>query len=69
MYLCLQKRKNLKYTLVKLHIIRCIDKLQILGSTHLNKPMNFKFADDKHEYKYTSVDSQLLMTFNNKKLS
>ena len=32
-----------------------IDKLQILGSTHLNKPMNFKFADDKHEYKYTSV--------------
>ncbi|MDO0994143.1 hypothetical protein [Staphylococcus borealis] len=45
-----------------------IDKLQILGSTHLNKPMNFKFADDKHEYKYTSADSQLLMTFNNKEI-
>lgn len=30
--------------------------------------MNFKFADDKHEYKYTSADSQLLMTFNNKEI-
>ncbi|GAB6681931.1 hypothetical protein ACRPLU_04200 [Streptococcus uberis] len=45
-----------------------IDQLEILGATSLDKPMNFKFTDGRHVYKYTFADSQLLMAFNNKEI-
>ncbi|MGZ9789698.1 hypothetical protein ACXYTD_06075 [Staphylococcus hominis] len=45
-----------------------LEKLEIIGATSLKKPTNFKFKDDKHEYKYTSADSQLHMTFNNREI-
>lgn len=43
-----------------------INKLKVLGPTSSNTPSNFRFTDDKHIYKYTSADSQLYMTFNNR---
>ncbi|ELY5749190.1 hypothetical protein JFQ95_000345, partial [Streptococcus iniae] len=43
-----------------------IDKIQILGATNFKNPTNFRFTDGNHVYKYTSADSQLHMTFNNK---
>lgn len=42
-----------------------IENLEILGSTNKRTPTNFKFTDGRHQYKYTSADSQLYMTFNN----
>lgn len=39
--------------------------IEILGSTNKKNPTNFKFYDGNHQYKYTSADSQLYMTFNN----
>lgn len=43
-----------------------IDNIKIHGATNLSNPTNFKFSDDIHDYKYTSADSQLLMSFKNK---
>lgn len=40
-----------------------IDSIVIDGCTSARKPMNFKFHDGHHQYKYTEADSQLLMTF------
>lgn len=40
-----------------------IDNIVIEGCTSAKKPMNFKFHDGRHHYKYTEADSQLLMTF------
>ncbi|WGE89511.1 hypothetical protein [Actinobacillus arthritidis] len=45
-----------------------IDNLEVLGSTTAGNPTNFKFRDENHTYKYTSADSQLLMTFDNKNI-
>ncbi|UBH12631.1 hypothetical protein [Macrococcus armenti] len=45
-----------------------IENIKILGATSLSKPNNFKFTDGKHTYKYTSADSQLYMSFNNKEI-
>ncbi|MCB4940465.1 hypothetical protein LGW97_09545 [Streptococcus mutans] len=42
-----------------------VNNLEILGSTSDKKPLNFRFTDGFHVYKYTSSDSQLYMTFNN----
>lgn len=42
-----------------------VENINILGSTTKNNPTNFSFEDGIHKYKYTSADSQLLMTFNN----
>lgn len=43
-----------------------IENIQILAP--MEKPQNFKFTDGIHVYKYTSADSQLLMTFNNREI-
>lgn len=43
-----------------------IENIQILDP--MAKPQNFKFTDGKHVYKYTSADSQLLMSFNNREI-
>lgn len=40
-----------------------IENIVIEGCTSAKKPMNFKFNDGRHHYKYTEADSQLLMTF------
>ena len=45
-----------------------IDNIQIIGCTHQTIPVNFDFTDGHHRYKYTSADSQLLMSFNNKEI-
>lgn len=45
-----------------------IEKLEILGCTGGNNPTNFAFSDGKHRYKYTSADSQLYMTFDNRNI-
>ncbi|OHO69666.1 hypothetical protein HMPREF2580_01780 [Staphylococcus sp. HMSC036D05] len=45
-----------------------LNKLKIIGATKKNNPTNFKFTDENHEYKYTSADSQLYMSFNNKSI-
>lgn len=45
------------------------ENLNILGSTTLNNPNNFKFSDKQHTYKYTAADSQLLMAFDNKNIA
>ncbi|MFI3887941.1 hypothetical protein [Streptococcus parauberis] len=45
-----------------------ISNLKILGATSLKNPINFRFTDGNHVYKYTAADSQLLMTFNNKEI-
>ncbi len=42
-----------------------IDKITTDGCTSASNPTNFKFTDGKHQYKYTSADSQLLMNFEN----
>lgn len=44
------------------------DNIQILGCTSLKNPTNFRFSDGNHVYKYTSADSQLLMSFENKEI-
>lgn len=43
-----------------------IENIKIIGCTSKKTPTNFSFTDGKHNYKYTSADSQLLMDFNNK---
>ena len=43
-----------------------IDKIEIKGCTKRTNPTNFFFTDGKHDYKYTSADSQLYMNFHNK---
>lgn len=43
-----------------------IGQIAIIGSTNKRTPTNFKFTDGKHQYKYTSADSQLYMSFNNR---
>jgi hypothetical protein len=45
-----------------------IDSIQIIGCTNKNKPTNFTFTDGNHVYKYTSADSQLHMSFNNREI-
>lgn len=45
-----------------------INKLQILGCTGKKNPTNFTFTDGNHTYKYTSADSQLHMSFNNREI-
>lgn len=45
-----------------------IDKLKIMGSTALRNSANFKFTDGRHIYKYADADSQLFMSFHNKKI-
>lgn len=40
-----------------------IKNIVIEGCTSVKKPMNFKFNDGRHHYKYTEADSQLLMCF------
>lgn len=40
--------------------------IKIEGATNFKNPTNFKFSDGIHDYKYTSADSQLLMSFHNK---
>ncbi|OFI48526.1 hypothetical protein BG261_06410 [Floricoccus tropicus] len=42
-----------------------IDNLKIIGATSNKNPTNFKFTDGNHDYKYTSADSQLYMSFKN----
>ena len=42
-----------------------LGNLEILGCTSSKNPTNFTFSDRKHQYKFTSADSQLLMNFNN----
>lgn len=42
-----------------------IKNIEIIGSTSKSNPTNFKFKDGFNQYKYTSADSQLYMTFNN----
>lgn len=42
--------------------------LKIYGATSVKNPKNFKFSDGIHDYKYTSADSQLLMSFHNKSI-
>lgn len=41
------------------------NNLTILGCTDKSHPLNFKFKDNNHTYKYTSADSQLYMNFEN----
>lgn len=45
-----------------------IDNLTIIGSTNKSTPNNFKFTDGIHQYKYTSADSQLYMSFKNQEI-
>ena len=45
-----------------------IEEIRILGCTKADKPTNFDFTDGNHRYKFTSADSQLLMSFNNKEI-
>ena len=45
-----------------------VGKLKVIGATKLRNPTNFKFTDEQHQYKYTSADSQLYMSFNNKEI-
>lgn len=45
-----------------------LEKIKILGCTSLKTPNNFRFTDGVHTYKYASADSQLFMTFNNKRI-
>lgn len=42
-----------------------VENIKILGCTTPQTPQNFAFTDRKHEYKWTSADSQLLMKFHN----
>lgn len=41
------------------------DSIQVIGCTGMKNPRNFDFTDGKHDYSYTSADSQLLMDFKN----
>ena len=43
-----------------------VANIEIIGCSSAKNPANFIFTDGKHEYKYTSADSQLYMKFNNK---
>lgn len=45
-----------------------IENLTIIGCTGKNNPTNFFFSDGKHTYKYTSADSQLHMSFDNRNI-
>lgn len=45
-----------------------VDNIRIIGCTGKNNPTNFFFTDGKHVYKYTSADSQLHMSFDNKNI-
>lgn len=45
-----------------------IENITIIGCTGKNNPTNFFFSDGKHTYKYTSADSQLHMSFDNKNI-
>ncbi len=40
-----------------------IDNLTVKGCTGKGNPTNFYFTDGQHDYKYTSADSQLYMSF------
>ena len=42
-----------------------IDNIRSLGCSSRQKPVNFRFTDGHHEYKYTVSDSQLYMNFHN----
>ena len=45
-----------------------IENLEIIGCTGKNNPTNFFFSDGKHSYKYTTADSQLHMSFDNRNI-
>nr|WP_057737483.1 hypothetical protein [Liquorilactobacillus uvarum] len=45
-----------------------LESIAIDGCTGVRNPTNFIFHDINHCYKYTSADSQLLMSFNNKNM-
>lgn len=45
-----------------------IENLTIIGCTGKNNPTNFFFSDGKHSYKYTTADSQLHMSFDNRNI-
>jgi hypothetical protein len=45
-----------------------LESIIIDGCTGIRNPTNFTFHDVNHCYKYTSADSQLLMSFNNKSI-
>ena len=45
-----------------------IDSLEIDGCSDVERPVNFKFHDKNHVYKYTNSDSQLYMHFNNRNI-
>ena len=45
-----------------------LNNIEIIGSTSKRTPTNFKFSDGQHQYKYTSADSQLYMSFRNKEI-
>lgn len=45
-----------------------VANIEIIGCSSAKNPANFIFTDGKHEYKYTSADSQLYMKFNNKEI-
>ena len=45
-----------------------IENLTFIGCTGKNNPTNFFFSDGKHTYKYTSADSQLHMSFDNRNI-
>lgn len=42
-----------------------IDNIHVEGCSTAENPTNFIFSDGHHRYKYTSADSQLLMSFDN----
>ncbi len=42
------------------------DSIEIKGCSNNKNPTNFTFKDNKHFYRFTSADSQLLMNFRNK---
>lgn len=45
-----------------------LSNIKILGCTSNKNPTNFDFTDGKHNYRFTSADSQLLMDFDNKNI-
>lgn len=44
------------------------DSIEIIGCSNAKNPTNFVFKDNNHRYRFTSADSQLLMSFNNKEI-
>ncbi len=45
-----------------------INHLKILGCTTVQNPLNFRFTDGHHIYKFTSADDQMYMDFRNEQI-